>query len=67
MKRLDRFTADFIHLRQIALEKFLTRVAKHDRLTDNEDFKIFLTAKAWVRILHPSIDIHSIIMYWPAI
>ncbi|EDV22173.1 uncharacterized protein TRIADDRAFT_29364 [Trichoplax adhaerens] len=47
LKRLDRFTPEFIHLRQLALEKFLVRVAKHEKLTNCDELKTFLTAKAW--------------------
>lgn len=46
---VERFNDDFIETRRKALQKFLNRIADHPTLTFNEDFKIFLTAQAWVK------------------
>lgn len=46
---VERFNDDFIETRRKALHKFLNRIADHPTLTFNEDFKIFLTAQAWVK------------------
>ena len=46
---VERFNDDFIETRRKALHKFLNRIADHPTLTFNEDFKIFLTAEAWVK------------------
>ncbi|XP_069593782.1 sorting nexin-7 isoform X1 [Ranitomeya imitator] len=48
---VERFNDDFIETRRKALHKFLNRIADHPTLTFNEDFKIFLTAQAWVKEL----------------
>ncbi|XP_035827474.1 sorting nexin-30 isoform X2 [Aplysia californica] len=47
LKRLDRFSTEFLKVRQAALQKFLTRVADHPVLSFDTCFQIFLTAKAW--------------------
>ena len=46
---VERFNDDFIETRRKALHKFLNRIADHPTLTFNEDFKVFLTAQAWVK------------------
>lgn len=46
---VERFNDDFIETRRKALQKFLNRIADHPTLTFNEDFKVFLTAQAWVK------------------
>lgn len=48
---VERFSDEFIETRRKALHKFLNRIADHPTLTFNEDFKIFLTAQAWVKWL----------------
>lgn len=48
---VERFSDEFIETRRKALHKFLNRIADHPTLTFNEDFKIFLTAQAWVKYL----------------
>ncbi|KAK3800106.1 hypothetical protein RRG08_015072 [Elysia crispata] len=47
LKRMDRFSTEFLKVRQTALQKFLTRVADHPVLSFDKCFQIFLTAKAW--------------------
>ncbi|XP_053395624.1 sorting nexin-30-like [Mercenaria mercenaria] len=47
LRRLDRFSAEFLRVRGIALQKFLTRLADHPVLSFDKNFQIFLTAKAW--------------------
>ncbi|KAK7492932.1 hypothetical protein BaRGS_00015879 [Batillaria attramentaria] len=47
LKRLDRFSSEFLRVRQKALQKFLTRVADHPVLSFDKNFQVFLTAKAW--------------------
>ncbi|XP_041359259.1 sorting nexin-30-like [Gigantopelta aegis] len=47
LKRLDRFSADFLRVRQAALQKFLTRLADHPVLSFDKSFQAFLTSKAW--------------------
>ncbi|BFZ16283.1 hypothetical protein BsWGS_19322 [Bradybaena similaris] len=47
LKRMDRFSNEFLKVRQAALQKFLTRVADHPVLSFDTCFQIFLTAKAW--------------------
>ncbi|KAL5016052.1 hypothetical protein ScPMuIL_005641 [Solemya velum] len=47
LKRLDRFSADFLRVRQGALQKFMTRLADHPVLSFDKNFQVFLTAKAW--------------------
>ena len=49
---VERFSDEFIETRRKALHKFLNRIADHPTLTFNEDFKIFLTAQAWVKLLY---------------
>lgn len=49
---VERFSDEFIETRRKALHKFLNRIADHPTLTFNEDFKIFLTAQAWVKWLY---------------
>ena len=46
---VERFSDESIETRRKALHKFLNRIADHPTLTFNEDFKIFLTAQAWVK------------------
>lgn len=46
---VERFNDDFIETRRKALHTFLNRIADHPTLTFNEDFKVFLTAQAWVK------------------
>jgi sorting nexin-7/30 len=48
LRRLDRFSAEFLKVRQQALQKFLTRLADHPVLSFDKNFQVFLTAKAWV-------------------
>ncbi|CAL1548533.1 unnamed protein product [Lymnaea stagnalis] len=47
LKRMDRFSTEFLRVRQTALQKFLTRLADHPVLSFDKCFQIFLTAKAW--------------------
>ncbi|XP_060564509.1 sorting nexin-30-like [Ruditapes philippinarum] len=47
LRRLDRFSAEFLRVRGTALQKFLTRLADHPVLSFDKNFQIFLTAKAW--------------------
>ena len=47
-KRLDRFSQEFLRVRQKALQKFLTRLADHPVLSFDKNFQVFLSAKAWV-------------------
>ncbi|KAK3609901.1 hypothetical protein CHS0354_036665 [Potamilus streckersoni] len=47
LRRLDRFSPEFLRVRQTALQKFLFRLADHPVLSFNKDLQIFLTAKAW--------------------
>ncbi|KAL4235756.1 Sorting nexin-30 [Mactra antiquata] len=47
LRRLDRFSPEFLRVRGIALQKFLTRLADHPVLSFDKDFHVFLTAKAW--------------------
>ncbi|KAK0069849.1 sorting nexin-30 [Biomphalaria pfeifferi] len=47
LKRMDRFSTEFLKVRQTALQKFLTRVADHPVLSFDKCFQVFLTAKAW--------------------
>ncbi|PVD23207.1 hypothetical protein C0Q70_16470 [Pomacea canaliculata] len=47
LKRLDRFSTEFLRVRQKALQKFLTRIADHPVLSFDKNFQVFLTAKAW--------------------
>uniref|UniRef100_A0A8C5QS30 Sorting nexin 7 n=1 Tax=Leptobrachium leishanense TaxID=445787 RepID=A0A8C5QS30_9ANUR len=49
---VERFNDEFIETRRKALHKFLNRIADHPTLTFNEDFKIFLTAQAWMLTSH---------------
>ncbi|KAL8600698.1 hypothetical protein ACOMHN_057288 [Nucella lapillus] len=46
-KRLDRFSSEFLRVRQKALQKFLTRLADHPVLSFDKNFQVFLMAKAW--------------------
>lgn len=48
LRRLDRFSPEFLKVRQQALQKFLTRLADHPVLSFDKNFQVFLTAKAWV-------------------
>ena len=62
---VERFNDDFIETRRKALHKFLNRIADHPTLTFNEDFKIFLTAEAWVKNFNlysynPSVFVHVV-------
>ena len=62
---VERFNDDFIETRRKALHKFLNRIADHPTLTFNEDFKIFLTAEAWVKnfnlyLYNPSVFVHVV-------
>lgn len=47
LRRLDRFSPEFLKVRQQALQKFLTRLANHPVLSFDKNFQVFLTAKAW--------------------
>ncbi|XP_033737677.1 sorting nexin-30-like [Pecten maximus] len=47
LRRLDRFSQEFLRVRQSALQKFLTRIADHPVLSFDTNFHVFLTAKAW--------------------
>lgn len=47
LRRLDRFSPEFLRVRGLALQKFLTRLADHPVLSFDKNFQIFLTAKAW--------------------
>lgn len=47
LRRLDRFSPEFLRVRQQALQKFLTRLADHPVLSFDKHFQVFLTAKAW--------------------
>ncbi|XP_029640927.1 sorting nexin-30-like isoform X1 [Octopus sinensis] len=47
LRRLDRFSSEFLRVRQQALQKFLTRIADHPVLSFDKHFHVFLTAKAW--------------------
>ncbi|KAK3091749.1 hypothetical protein FSP39_022320 [Pinctada imbricata] len=47
LRRLDRFSPEFLRVRQTALQKFLTRLADHPVLSFDKNFQVFLTAKAW--------------------
>ncbi|XP_048255712.1 sorting nexin-30-like [Haliotis rufescens] len=47
LKRMDRFSPEFLRVRQAALQKFLTRLADHPVLSFDKSFHVFLTAKAW--------------------
>lgn len=47
LRRLDRFSPEFLRVRQQALQKFLTRLADHPVLSFEKHFQVFLTAKAW--------------------
>ncbi|ESP01213.1 hypothetical protein LOTGIDRAFT_212744 [Lottia gigantea] len=47
LKRLDRFSNEFLRIRQAALQKFLTRLADHPVLSFDRNLHVFLTAKAW--------------------
>jgi len=49
LRRLDRFSAEFLRIRGLALQKFLSRVADHPVQSFDKNFHIFLTAKAWVK------------------
>ena len=52
LRRLDRFSAEFLRIRGTALQKFLTRVADHPVLSFDKNFQVFLSAKAWVSIVN---------------
>lgn len=56
---VERFSDEFIETRRKALHKFLNRIADHPTLTFNEDFKIFLTAQAWVKWLYFYLQFHG--------
>ena len=47
-----RFSAEFIELRQRALDVFLNRIANHPHLRSSEDFQSFLQAdeELWVKL-----------------
>jgi hypothetical protein len=47
---LDRFSAAFIERRQAALQRFLDRIAAHPQLHKSDNLRLFLEAKAWVRV-----------------
>lgn len=47
-KRFDRFSTEFLKSRQIALNKFVGRIADHPVMSFNDNFHVFLTAKTWV-------------------
>ncbi|KAJ7356164.1 Sorting nexin-30 [Desmophyllum pertusum] len=46
-KHFDRFTTEFLKSRQIALNKFVSRIADHPVMSFNDNFHVFLTAKTW--------------------
>jgi len=47
---LDRFSSQFTDTRCRALNKFLGRISQHPVVSFNEHLKVFLTAKAYVKI-----------------
>ena len=47
-KHFDRFSTEFLKSRQIALNKFVSRIADHPVMSFNDNFHVFLTAKTWV-------------------
>lgn len=47
-KHFDRFSTEFLRSRQIALNKFVSRIADHPVMSFNDNFHVFLTAKTWV-------------------
>ncbi|KAH3848554.1 hypothetical protein DPMN_090931 [Dreissena polymorpha] len=47
LRRLDRFSPEFLRIRALALQKFVNRVADHPVQSFDKNFHIFLTAKAW--------------------
>lgn len=46
-KHFDRFSPEFLKSRQIALNKFVSRIADHPVMSFNDNFQVFLTAKTW--------------------
>lgn len=46
-KHFDRFSTEFLRSRQIALNKFVSRIADHPVMSFNDNFHVFLTAKTW--------------------
>merc|ERR1719447_1378755 len=50
----DQSGTDFVSKRQHALEKFLNRIAKHQMLLDDHDFKEFLEAEELPRAKNTS-------------
>ncbi|KAL9951521.1 hypothetical protein ACROYT_G044196 [Oculina patagonica] len=46
-KHFDRFSMEFLKSRQIALNKFVSRIADHPVMSFNDNFHVFLTAKTW--------------------
>ena len=64
-RTVERINDDFIETCRKALHKFLNQIADHRTLTFNEDFKIFLTAQAWVKncnlySYNPSVFVHVV-------
>ena len=51
-KHFDRFAPEFLKSRQIALNKFVSRIADHPVMSFNDNFHVFLTAKTWVSVLN---------------
>ncbi|WAR23722.1 SNX30-like protein, partial [Mya arenaria] len=47
LRRLERFSPEFLRMRSLALQKFLNRVADHPVQSFDKNFHVFLTAKAW--------------------
>ncbi|XP_013413026.1 sorting nexin-30 isoform X2 [Lingula anatina] len=45
LRRLDRFSPEFLKNREKALQKFMSRLEDHPVLSFNEHLKVFLTAK----------------------
>ncbi|KAJ8305656.1 hypothetical protein KUTeg_016201 [Tegillarca granosa] len=50
LRRLDRFSPEFLRVRQKALQKFLVRIADHPVLSFDKNFQVFLTVKAWLML-----------------
>ena len=50
LRRLERFSPEFVKTRQVALQKFLSRIADHPVISYNKHFLTFLTAKQWVSV-----------------
>ncbi|EDO46895.1 predicted protein, partial [Nematostella vectensis] len=46
-KHFDRFSPEFLKARELALNKFMTRIADHPVMSFNDHLHVFLTAKSW--------------------